>query len=134
MTHYEIIRLEEDGKIELPSNSAYELGASKGAYFLLEVSPEIKEARLERVALPDKELVEFEFILKNEPGVLSTISGIFAEHNVNIMFNETEDVNSEQGILISIIDVNNMDVDLDELIEEVNKPDEVIEVSVNMCN
>lgn len=133
MTYYEIIKLDEDGKIDLPADSAYDIGASEGAYFLLEVSPEIKEARLERVALSDKELVEFEFILKNEPGVLSTISGIFADHNVNIMFNETEDVNSEQGILISIIDVSNMDVELEQLIEEVKKPAEVIEVSSREC-
>ncbi len=133
MTYYEIVRLDEDGKIDLPADSAYDIGASKDAYFLLEVSPEVKEARLERIALPDKELVEFEFILENKPGALSTISGVFAEHNVNIMFNETEDVNSDQGILISILDISNMDVELEELLEEVKKPEEVIEVSFRKC-
>ncbi|MFW6048072.1 MAG: ACT domain-containing protein [Candidatus Natronoplasma sp.] len=130
MTYYEIIKLKEDGRIELPLDSAYDIGASKGAYFLLEISPEVKEARLERVAMPGKELVEFEIIMKNRPGVISNISGRFANHNVNIMFNETEEVNSEQGILITIIDVSQMDTSLDELKGEVNNSDDVLEVLV----
>ncbi|MBS3781742.1 MAG: ACT domain-containing protein [Candidatus Thermoplasmatota archaeon] len=130
MTYYEIIKLKEDGKIEFPSDTGYDIGASKGAYFLLEISPEIKEARMERIALPGKELVEFEFILKNKPGVLSDISGRFADHDVNIMFNETEEVNSEQGILITVLDVSKMDTTLEKLKKEVSKSDDVLEVSV----
>ncbi|MEF8831928.1 MAG: ACT domain-containing protein [Candidatus Thermoplasmatota archaeon] len=130
MTYYEIIKLEEDGEIELPSESAYDIGASKGAYFLLEISPEVREARLERVAMPGKELVEFELIMKNEPGALSNISGRFANHNVNIMFNETEEVNSEQGILITVIDVSQMDTSLESLKKEISASEDVIDVSV----
>lgn len=130
MTYYEIIKLKEDGKINLPSDSAYDIGASEGAYFLLEVSPEVREARLERIALPGKELVEFELIMKNRPGVISNISGIFADHNINILFNETEEVNSEQGVLITVIDVSQMDTDLKKLKEEVSASDDIIDVSV----
>ncbi|MFP4000577.1 MAG: ACT domain-containing protein [Candidatus Natronoplasma sp.] len=130
MTYYEIVRLKEDGKIEFPSDTGYDIGASKGAYFLLEISPEIKEARLERVALPGRELVEFEFILNNKPGVLSDISGEFANHNVNILFNETEEVSKDQGILITVIDISQTDTTLGHLKEEFSDMENVIELSV----
>ncbi len=130
MTYYEIIKLKEEGKIDLPSDSAYDIGASEGAYFLLEVSPEVREARLERIALPGKELVEFEFVMRNRPGVISNISGRFADHNVNILFNETEEVNSEQGILITVIDVSQMDTSLEKLKEEISSSEDIIDLSV----
>lgn len=131
MTYYEITKLVEDGKIELPEDSAHDIGAMKDAYFLIEISPEVKEARLERIALPGKELVEFELIVKNQPGVISDISGRFAEHDVNILFNETEDVNTEKGILVTVLDVREMDISMEELKREISDCPSVIEVSVN---
>ncbi len=130
MTYYDIIKIDEDGKVDLPPDSAFDIGVSEGAYFLLEVNPAVKEARLERVALPKTELVEIELILENKTGVLSHISSELAEHKVNILFNESEEVNREEAVLVIVIDVSKMDFSLEELKERISALDEVIDISI----
>ncbi|HDS59500.1 MAG TPA: ACT domain-containing protein [Thermoplasmatales archaeon] len=130
MTRYEIIKIRETGKIEVPPDYAFELGMVKGAYFLLELSLGIKEVRLEQVALPGKNLVEIELILQDKPGVLSTISGIFARHRVNILFNESEEISEKEAALVTVVDVSEMDTGLQELQEEIGGQEAVIDISV----
>jgi len=130
MTRYEIIKIRETGKIEVPPDYAFELGMVKGAYFLLELSLGIKEVRLEQVALPGKNLVEIELILQDKPGVLSTISGIFARHRVNILFNESEEISEKEAALVTVVDVSEMDTSLQELQEEIGGQEAVIDISV----
>jgi predicted amino acid-binding ACT domain protein len=130
MTCYEIIKIRETGKIEIPPDFAFELGMVKGAYYLLELSREMKEVRLEQVALPGKNLVEIELILQDKPGVLSTISGIFARHSVNILFNESEEISEEEAALVTVVDVSEMDIGLKELHEEIGSQEAVIDISV----
>ncbi len=131
MTHYDIIKVKEDGKFQFPEEAVYELGIVKGAYFLLEVSTEMKEARLEHIALPGKDLVEIDLVVKDEPGVLSTISGIFARSDVNILFNESEEISTEEAVLILVIDVSKMPFSLEELTKKLKDREEVIDISVN---
>ena len=130
MTHYEIIKVNEDGIVEFPQDATYEIGVVRGSYFLLEISPEVKEARLEQIALPGKNLIEIEMVVLDEPGVLSSISGILAKHDVNIQFNESEEISSGEAILILVLDCSNMDISLDELKKGLSKRDDVIEISV----
>lgn len=130
MTHYEIIKIDKDGVVEFPQEASYEIGVVKGSYFLLEISPEMEEARLEQIALPGKNLVEVELVVKDEPGVLSAISGVFAKHDVNIQFNESEEISSGEAILILVLDCSNMAVSLDKLKERISRRDDVLEISV----
>lgn len=130
MPSYDIIKIKEDGKLRIPSEATQEIGVFEGAYFLLEISPEIKEARLEHIALPGKDLVEIELVVKDEPGVLATISGIFAQYDVNILFNESEELSEEEAVLISIIDTSKMNVQIDELKEVLSKREEVQDILV----
>ncbi len=134
MTRYEIIKVKEDGKITFPSDCAVQIGVVKGAYFLLEISPDLNETRLERVALPGKNLAEIEFRLKDEPGVLSTISSIFARHKVNILFNESEEIRGEEAVLVAVVDINEMDISLEKLQEETAAQDAVIEMSIKQLD
>ncbi|WP_010477324.1 ACT domain-containing protein [Thermococcus zilligii] len=116
MRHYELVRVKEDGKLELPKDLAYELGLVKGAYFLVEVDTDLKEAHLERVALPGKRLVEVELVVEDRPGVLAKVSGLFGRYGINILFNESEELN-ELGLaaIVAIIDVSGSRVSLEEL-------------------
>ncbi len=130
MTHYDIVKIKEDGNLEFPSDGAYDIGLVEGSYFLVEISPEVKEARLEQIALPGRSLAEIELIVENEPGVLSHISGIFAQHNVNILFNESEETAADEAILILVLDTNKMDIEMSELRSILADRDEVIDISV----
>ncbi|MFO7990786.1 MAG: ACT domain-containing protein [Thermoplasmata archaeon] len=131
MTHYDIIKINEDGKVDFPEDAVYDLGILKGAYFLLEISLEMKEARLEHIALPGKDLIEVDLVVKDEPGVLSTISGIFAKHNVNILFNESEEISTKEAVLVLVLDMSKMDIAVDELRDTLSKREEVLDISVN---
>lgn len=116
MRHYELLRVKEDGRLELPRDIAYELGLVKGAYFLVEVDTDLKEAHLERVALPGKRLVEVELVVEDRPGVLAKVSGLFGRYGVNILFNESEEL-GELGLaaIVAIVDVSGSSVSLEEL-------------------
>jgi len=52
MRYYEIIKVKETGRIELPIEHAYEIGLVRDAYFLVEIDTDLKEIHLERIALP----------------------------------------------------------------------------------
>ena len=116
MRHYELIKIKEDGKLELPLELAYELGLVKGAYFLVEVDTNLKEAHLERVALPGKKLIEVELVVEDRPGVLSKVSGLLGKHGINI--------------LVTIVDVSGSRISLEELEKGLMKVEEVKELKL----
>ncbi|AIU70080.1 hypothetical protein TEU_06925 [Thermococcus eurythermalis] len=131
MRHYELIKIKEDGKLELPLELAYELGLVKGAYFLVEVDTDLKEAHLERVALPGKKLVEVELVVEDRPGVLSKVSGLLGKHGINILFSEGEEL-VELGLsaIVTIVDVSGSRISLEELEKGLMKVEEVKELKL----
>ncbi|QDA32012.1 ACT domain-containing protein [Thermococcus indicus] len=132
MRHYEIVRIRENGKVELPRDYAYELGVVEGAYFLLEIDTDLKEVHMERVALPGKKLVEVELVVEDRPGVLARISGLFGRHGVNILFSESEELGAI-GLagIVAVVDVSGMSTTLDGLKNELASLSEVKEVHLN---
>lgn len=132
MRHYELIKIREDGKVELPLEFAYELGLVKGAYFLIEIDTDLKEAHLERVALPGKKLVEVELVVEDRPGVLAKVSGLFGRHGINILFNESEEL-GELGLsaIVAIVDVSGSTISLKELEKELMGVKEVKELKLH---
>ena len=132
MRHYEILRIKENGKIEIPLEWAYEVGLVKDAYFLVEIDTDLNEIHLERIALPGKELVEIELVVvKDKPGVLAKITGTLGKHKVNILFSEAEEM--EQiglGAIVAVVDVSRMDISKEELVAELQNIEEVMEVSL----
>lgn len=132
MRHYELVKVREDGKIELPPlELAYELGLVKGAYFLVEIDTDLKEAHLERIALPGKKLVEVELVVEDRPGVLAKVSGLFGKHGINILFNESEEL-SELGLaaIVAIMDVSGSRISLEELKRALMGLEEVKELTL----
>ncbi|KPU62478.1 hypothetical protein EP1X_08460 [Thermococcus sp. EP1] len=131
MRHYEILKIEENGKVEIPLEWAYEVGLVKDAYFLVEIDTELNEVHMERIALPGKQLVEIELVVKDQPGVLAKITGLLGRHRINILFSEAEEM--EQiglGAIVAVVDVSQADVTLDRLLKELQIIEEVMEVSL----
>ncbi|NJF24446.1 ACT domain-containing protein [Thermococcus sp. Bubb.Bath] len=131
MRHYELIKVKEDGAVEIPLEFAYELGLVKGAYFLVEVDTNLKEAHMERIALPGKKLVEVELVVEDRPGVLARVSGLFGKHGINILFNESEEL-SELGLaaIVAIVDVSGSRIPLEELEKALTGLEEVRELTL----
>lgn len=131
MRHYEILRIKGNGKIEIPLEWAYEVGLVKDAYFLMEIDTDLNEIHLERIALPGKELVEIELVVKDKPGVLAKITGTLGKHKVNILFSEAEEMGEiGLGAIVAVVDVSQMDISKEELVAELQNIEEVMEVSL----
>ena len=131
MRHYEIVKIKENGKIEIPLEFAYEIGLVKDSYFLIGIDTDLKEMHLERVALPGKKLVEIELIVEDKPGVLAKISGTLGRNNVNILFSETEELeNIGLAAIVAVVDVSEMKISLEELKKELSKVEEVREITL----
>ena len=130
MRHYEIVRIKESGKIEVPLDYAYDLGLVEGAYFLIEIDTDLKELHVERVALPGKKLVEVELVVEDKPGVLARISGLMGKHGANILFSESEEL-SAIGLagIVAVIDVGGMNGTVDGLMDGLKALPEVKEVT-----
>ncbi|NJE08536.1 ACT domain-containing protein [Thermococcus sp. M39] len=131
MRHYEIVKIKENGKIEIPLEFAYEIGLVKDSYFLIEIDTDLKEVHIERVALPGKKLVEIELVVEDKPGVLAKISGTLGRNKANILFSEAEEL---EGIglaaIVAVIDVSEMKISLNELRKELSTVKEVKEVTL----
>ncbi len=131
MKHYEIIRVREDGKVELPFEYTHELGLVKGAYFLVEIDTGSKEVHLERIALPGKRLLEVELVVEDRPGVLARVSGLFGRYGINILFSESEELKElDLAAIVAVLDVSNSRIPLEGLERELLKTDGVREVTL----
>ena len=131
MRHYEILKIGENGKVEIPLEWAYEVGLIKDAYFLVEIDTDLNEIHLERIALPGKQLVEIELVVKDRPGVLAKITGLLGKHRINILFSEAEEM--EQiglGAIVAVVDISEIDTTLEKLLKELEGIEEVVEASL----
>jgi len=125
------LRIKENGRIEIPPEWAYEVGLVKDAYFLMEIDTDLNEIHLERIALPGKELVEIELVVKDKPGVLAKITGTLGKHKVNILFSEAEEMGEiGLGAIVAVVDVSQIDISKEELVAELQNIEEVMEVSL----
>ncbi|WP_461864634.1 ACT domain-containing protein [Thermococcus sp.] len=131
MRHYEIVRVKENGRIEIPLDYAYELGLVEGAYFLVEMDTDLKELHLERIALPGKKLMEIELIVLDRPGVLAKISDVLGRNGVNILFNEAEELEHiEFAAIVAVVDISGASIGIEELERELSGIEEVREISL----
>lgn len=129
MRRYDIVKVTETGLLKLPDDFAYDIGLVEGAYFLVEINPKIKEANIERIALPGKNLYELEITTVDRPGVLSKIHGILGRYRVNVAFSEGEEIKgTSYAAIVSIIDVSKMNISSEALKNELSKVEEVKEI------
>ncbi|MFO8110658.1 MAG: ACT domain-containing protein [Thermoplasmata archaeon] len=129
MRRYDIVKIKENGILKLPEDFAYDIGLVKGSYFLVEINPQIKEANIERIALPGKNLYELEITAEDKPGVLSRIHGILGRYRVNIAFSEGEEIKgTNTSAIVSVIDVSKMKISPEDLESHIGKLKEVKEV------
>jgi len=116
MRTYDLIKIRSNGVIELPEDVAFELGIIEGAYLLAEIDEKDKEISFERIALPGKDLIEIDAVLENKPGVLAKIASELGKRNMNILFNEADEIEYEKlSALVIIADISKSKISLEEL-------------------
>jgi acetolactate synthase-1/3 small subunit len=126
---YDIIKIQENGIIQLPEDIGTEIGVIKGAYFLVEANERSKEVSFERIAVPGKNLAELTLILEDKPGALADVALELGTNNINILFNESDEIGSTNlAALVAILDVSQAKISVKELKSHLEKMDVVREV------
>jgi len=131
MRTYDLIKIKNKGIIELPEDIALELGIVEGAYLLAEIDEKDKELSFERIALPGKDLVEINAVLEDKPGVLAKIASEFGKQNINILFNESDELEyGNLAALVAIVDISKSKISLEELEKHLKSVEFVKELEV----
>jgi predicted regulator of amino acid metabolism with ACT domain len=131
MRAYDLIKIKNKGIIELPEDIALELGIVEGAYLLAEIDERTKEISFERIALPGKDLVEIEAILEDKPGVLAKIASELGKRNINILFNESDELEyGNLSALVVIVDISKSKIPLEKLEKHLSAMEFVKELEV----
>ena len=126
---YDIIKIQENGVIQMPEDIATEIGVIRGAYFLVEANERSKEVSFERIAVPGKDLAELTLILEDKPGALADVALELGNNNINILFNESDEIGSTNlAALVAILDVSQAKISVKELKSHLKKMDVVREV------
>ena len=81
----EIVRIDNRGRLTLPSSIREVMGFSEGLYVMLMVETEEKQVRIVPFADPEAKLIEFHFALSDVPGALAQIASILAENNIDLL-------------------------------------------------
>ena len=131
MRTYDLIKIKSKGLIELPEDIALELGIVEGAYLLAEIDERTKEISFERIALPGKNLVEIEAVLEDKPGVLAKIASELGKRNINILFNESDELEyGNLSALVVIVDISKSKIPLEKLEKHLSAMEFVKELEV----
>lgn len=128
---YDIIKIEDDGVIRIPEDVAVDIGIVTGAYLLMEADERSKEISFERIAVPGKNLAELTLILEDKPGALANVALELGNNNINILFNESDEIASTNlSALVAIVDVSQSGIPIEELKSHLRKLKVVREVEI----
>ena len=131
MRVYDIIKIQENGRIEIPEDIAVEIGVVKGAYFLVEANERSKEISFERIAVPGKNLAELTLILEDRPGSLADVALELGNNNINILFNESDEIESTNlAALVALLDVSQSRIPIEEIRNHLKQMKVVREVQI----
>ena len=131
MRVYDIIKIQENGTIEIPEDIAVEIGVVKGAYFLVEANERSKEISFERIAVPGKNLAELTLILEDRPGSLADVALELGNNNINILFNESDEIESTNlAALVALLDISQSRIPIEEIRNHLKQMKVVREVQI----
>ena len=131
MRVYDIIKIQENGTIEIPEDIAVEIGVVKGAYFLVEANERSKEISFERIAVPGKNLAELTLILEDRPGSLADVALELGNNNINILFNESDEIESTNlAALVALLDISQSRIAIEEIKNHLKQMKVVREVQI----
>ncbi|MBU7032390.1 MAG: ACT domain-containing protein [Theionarchaea archaeon] len=116
MKVYDIIKIQENNVIRIPDDIGIEIGMVKGSYFLVEADERAKEISFERIAVPGKNLAELSLVLEDKPGSLADVALELGNNNINILFNESDEIESTNlAALVAVLDISHARITMEEL-------------------
>ena len=117
-------RLLETGEINTVNQAARKVGISRSAFY------KYKDAVRPFHDMLNGRIVTFQIILKNEPGVLSSVLNIFARSGVNIL-TINQGIPAGGGAIVSIGgETSSLVMTMEELLDQVNQQTGVVRCEI----
>lgn len=131
MRVYDLIKIQENNIIRLPEDIGVEIGIVSGSYFLVEADERAKEISFERIAVPGKNLAELSAVLEDKPGALADVALELGNNNINILFNESDEIESTNlAALVAVLDISHARISMEELRSHLETMNVVREVEI----
>jgi predicted amino acid-binding ACT domain protein len=128
---YDLIKIQENNIIRLPEDIGVEIGIVSGSYFLVEADERAKEISFERIAVPGKNLAELSAVLEDKPGALADVALELGNNNINILFNESDEIESTNlAALVAVLDISHARISMEELRSHLETMNVVREVEI----
>ncbi len=112
----EIVRIDDRGRVTLPSTIREAVGLSEGMFVMLVADVEEKNVKILPFADPEAKLVEFQITIRDVPGALAKAASVLAEKNVDFLSTTSRTLKrGESAEWVVIADISKCNCQIEEL-------------------
>lgn len=112
----EIVRIDDRGRVTLPSTLREAVGLSEGMFVMLVADVEEKNVKILPFADPEAKLVEFQITIRDVPGALAKAASVLAEKNVDFLSTTSRTLKrGESAEWVVIADISKCNCQIEEL-------------------
>lgn len=120
----EIVRVDNRGRITLPSPFRDTFSIAEGMHVMLIGDLERYEIRILPFADPEAELVEIQLTLIDKPGSLAEVAAILAKHKIDLLTSQSRTLRrGRTAEWFFIADISNRTLDIDKLCTIISETD-----------
>lgn len=118
----EIVRIDNRGRVTLPSTLREAVGISEGMFVMLVADVEEKNVKILPFADPEAKLVEFHITIRDIPGALAKTASALAEKNVDFLSTTSRTLKrGESAEWVVIADISKCNCQIEELTQVILK-------------
>ncbi|MEM2914155.1 MAG: AbrB family transcriptional regulator [Candidatus Bathyarchaeia archaeon] len=118
----EIVRIDNRGRVTLPSTLREAVGLSEGMFVMLVADIEEKNVKILPFADPEAKLVEFHITIRDIPGALAKAASALAEKKVDFLSTTSRTLKrGESAEWVVIADVSKCNCQIEELTQVILK-------------
>ncbi|MEM3602116.1 MAG: AbrB family transcriptional regulator [Candidatus Bathyarchaeia archaeon] len=118
----EIVRIDNRGRVTLPSTLREAVGLSEGMFVMLVADIEDKNVKILPFADPEAKLVEFHITIRDIPGALAKAASALAEKKVDFLSTTSRTLKrGESAEWVVIADISKCNCQIEELTQVILK-------------
>ena len=117
-------RMLETGEVKTVNDAAIKTGISRSAFY------KYRDVVLPFNNMMNGRVITFQMLMRDQPGCLSDVLNIFAEHNANLLSVNTVIPTNGSGILTIVAETINVNVTMEELLQQLRESRGVIKAEI----
>ena len=117
-------RLLEIGEVKTVNDAAIKTGISRSAFY------KYRDVVLPFNNMMNGRIITFQMLIRDQPGCLSDVLNIFAEHKANLLSVNTVIPTNGSGVLTIVAETINVNVTLEELLHQLRDSKGVIKAEI----